>query len=639
MSYKEYKVKDRIKGYIEVEEVYDGTGFGRVYKGFCHKRHMHVIIKTFNRGKWEEFGLERAWKIKKDELIKDRMPYEGLSPEEYLLYTFFREARCLCQVNGHPSLLQGYDLWWADNGQPFLECEFFESRPLDDKKLIERLGDMGALQLVHIGVQVCNAMIFISNEMINRFNELYHARAQGFIHRDIKPGNILLSKQNQIKLIDFGTAKFIEPESSATVLVGKNINIQTPYFSSPEQRQGQFDLLKPSSDIFSLGATLYKLAGGKYKEIYEMVQRETIVYPDYLPREFTSILDKCLHDKPAFRYQDFSELREAFRQFIKGVKEGKIKVIDGIRCDLCGFILPQPCQAAHSEASLFVRIEAGSFLKGCSDEQMERLVNKIGQNPYDDELQRTVYVDEFEIAIYPVTNMEYWDFVRETGYRRYPSHWQKSPYSGDMPFPSELANHPVVNVSWIDAVKYCKWAGCRLPTGDEWEKAAKGLDGRLYPWGERYDSSLCNSAESGHGTTVPVDSYPEGKSPYGCYNMVGNVLEWVNEPHLDSNEYYYVRGGCWAVSCELLGPPFFHYLALKKDAVEAGGETNILGFRCARDPEHDSYAEIKSSIRGDTAETTSKCPLCEIGIMQPFRVHELKVPEKNCFTWRGYFDL
>ena len=193
---------------------------------------------------------------------------------------------------------------------------------------------------------------------------------------------------------------------------------------------------------------------------------------------------------------------------------------------------------------------------------MKLFFDKLGQNPYADERSRLVETGAFEISIFPVTNQEYLEFVREEGYSPIPSHWTGSINSASLPFANELADHPVVNVSWHDAMAYCRWAGCRLPTGDEWEKTARGSDGCLYPWGKQYDPALCNSAGSGNRGTVPVDHYPGGRSPYGCHDMVGNVLEWVNEAHPESDRFWYVRGGCWTISCEILGLPFFHYMPI-----------------------------------------------------------------------------
>jgi formylglycine-generating enzyme required for sulfatase activity len=143
------------------------------------------------------------------------------------------------------------------------------------------------------------------------------------------------------------------------------------------------------------------------------------------------------------------------------------------------------------------------------------------------------------VARTPVTNAEYARFVAATGHQL-PLHWK-----GETP-PEELRDHPVVCVSWHDAVAYAKWAGMRLLTEQEWEKAARGIDGRLYPWGDTFDPARCNTDESGIGTATPVGRYsPDGDSPYGCADMAGNVWEWTaSEPEPEGGARV-LRGGSW----------------------------------------------------------------------------------------------
>jgi len=145
----------------------------------------------------------------------------------------------------------------------------------------------------------------------------------------------------------------------------------------------------------------------------------------------------------------------------------------------------------------------------------------------------------FFVARTPVTNAEYARFVAATGYEP-PRHWK-----GKAP-PDELRDHPVVYVSWHDAVAYAEWAGERLLTEQEWEKAARGMDGRIYPWGDEFDPTRCNTDESGIGTTTPVGRYSSnGDSPCGCADMAGNVWEWTASEWESGSARRVLRGGSW----------------------------------------------------------------------------------------------
>ena len=132
----------------------------------------------------------------------------------------------------------------------------------------------------------------------------------------------------------------------------------------------------------------------------------------------------------------------------------------------------------------------------------------------------------------PVTNAEYKRFLDANPEYPVPfaeQGWAQS-YNWDgrsRSFPPGRAEHPVVLVAWYDAAAYAGWAGARLPTEEEWEKAARGTDGRKYPWGN-WERGRCNTYEAGVVTTVPVGKYsPAGDSPYGCVDMAGNVWEWT----------------------------------------------------------------------------------------------------------------
>ena len=133
-----------------------------------------------------------------------------------------------------------------------------------------------------------------------------------------------------------------------------------------------------------------------------------------------------------------------------------------------------------------------------------------------------VYLDDYYIDQYHVTNAQYRRFVAATG-RRPPSHW-----FGDTPPPGK-ENHPVAFVSWFDADAYCRWAGKRLPTEAEWEKAARGTDGRMFPWGKKYLTGRANVWQEKYKDTTPVNAFPAGRSPYGLYDMAGNLFQWTSD--------------------------------------------------------------------------------------------------------------
>lgn len=168
-----------------------------------------------------------------------------------------------------------------------------------------------------------------------------------------------------------------------------------------------------------------------------------------------------------------------------------------------------------------ILIPAGEFVMGSDEDADEKPLHNI-------------YLDAYSISRYPVTNAEYKKFV-DAMKRRVPEHWK----NGQIPRDKE--NHPVVNVSWNDAVAYAQWAGARLPTEAEWEKAASWDDAKKvkcrYPWGNEFDKDKCNTRESGIRDTTPVGQYsPQGDSPYSVGDMAGDVLEWCVDRY-DGNYY------------------------------------------------------------------------------------------------------
>jgi formylglycine-generating enzyme required for sulfatase activity len=225
-------------------------------------------------------------------------------------------------------------------------------------------------------------------------------------------------------------------------------------------------------------------------------------------------------------------------------------------------------------------VPAGEFIMGSPE----------GEGEDDEHPQRTVYLDAFYIGKYEVTNAEYKECV-DAGACDPPSQTSSSTRNSYYGNP-EYDDYPVINVSWYDAKAYCGWKGVRLPTEAEWEKAARGTDGRKYPWGNEFDSYKCNTLESGIGDTTEVGSFPDGASPYGAYGMAGNVLEWVadwydtdyyskaperNPEGPDSGVVRVLHGGSWGNSPRATRCAFRH----RSDPVS---RYDHVGFRVAASP-------------------------------------------------------
>lgn len=269
----------------------------------------------------------------------------------------------------------------------------------------------------------------------------------------------------------------------------------------------------------------------------------------------------------------------------------------------------------ESDASLDERFEAGEILGLLGDPRIKSTpmaVVKAGDfsmgatNYKWEKPEHTIYLDEFMIGKYPVTNEEFDVFIREGGYHNEEFwtaegwEWKETKKISEPIFRHDRKwngpNFPVVGVSWYEACAYAKWLSRKkgnlytLPTEAQWEKAARGLHGSPFPWGKEFDKNLCNTYECGLNRTNPVGIFTKGKSPYECFDLSGNVWEWCldwydknyyqlspaeNPPGPSTGEFRVIRGGSWYNGAWRCHGAF-------RDYEEPGERLYCLGFRLVK---------------------------------------------------------
>jgi formylglycine-generating enzyme required for sulfatase activity len=278
-----------------------------------------------------------------------------------------------------------------------------------------------------------------------------------------------------------------------------------------------------------------------------------------------------------------------------------------------------PGEYVHQkDQAIMVYVPAGPFLRGTSTAQAQALTAQFGDYFVVETPQRSIDLSAYYMDKFEVTNQQYARFlavITRTG--RHAAHAKPS-YKNHMPtywhdHRLNGATQPVTGVDWYDASAYCHWAGKRLPTEAQWEKAARGPDGREFPWGNMWDAAYANNVESLFGQpilgerqwiellghlylgalpvlTTPVGHFPHGVSPYRVHDMGGNVWEWCqdsyqkdyyrqapsrNPPGPPSSAYKVLRGGCWSSHRGKLRTAYRNYDLATDRHLE-------VGFRCVR---------------------------------------------------------
>jgi len=342
------------------------------------------------------------------------------------------------------------------------------------------------------------------------------AHQSGVIHRDLKPDNVLVRLENgrlRSKIADFGIAKVLE----GTTYTVSGALLGTCGYMSPEQVKTP-SLVDHRSDIYSLGVTLYELVTGRVPfdgshfsvmmaHVTNAPRAPSKLRPDVPPELERLILD-ALAKAPDKRPPSCTAFRERLLDAVPpGVPDDRASS-------------PLPDRIENESGGEMVLVAGGAFAMGSA--------------------KREIHVDALYVGRTPVTNAEFARFVEATGYqptdagaKRFLAHFR----SGAPPKGEERP--PVVYVSWFDARAYAAWAGQRLLTEAEWEKAARGTDGRRYPWGRSEPKPTHANFGRSHDGTTPVGSFPEGASPYGIVDLAGNVWEWCENVFDDD---FYANG-------------------------------------------------------------------------------------------------
>ncbi len=532
---------------------------------------------------------------------------------------FLQEARVAGNLN-HDNVIRVYDFGEDSEGNPYMVMEFLEGEDLRHLMKQDRTGDRE--WKLKAALQIARA--------------LDHIHQQKIIHRDIKPENIHVTPAGLVKLMDFGIAK-----SEDISLTRTGFTLGTPYYMAPEQVRGE----PPTTqmDIYAYGVMIFELLTGVrptdgetietifYKVLYEPLDISPLLAAD-VPEPVRDMVAKCTAKEPAQRPQSFAEICRVLEDVLgdaapklenaapppallatAAVATGAspapsippLQAAVGAPAAVPA-VIPAPVPAPAPKRNLVtiavslavgfvVLVVVAIALMTRSSEEAKApepanlpaalshpagdmvLVPAGAYRGGSDGVSRPVeafYIDKTE-----VTNAVYARFCQERG-RPLPDGFRQ-----DRP------NLPIVNITFVDAQEFARWAGKRLPSLAEWEKAARGTDGRKFPWGADADAS---KAVTGDTQLADVGSRPAGASPYGALDMIGNAWEFIHDlrtptpgaltafaklvtpPPTAGEPWYAMAGGSF-------NTPLSENLVWDSASVPARFRAVDIGFRCAKD--------------------------------------------------------
>ena len=512
---------------------------------------------------------------------------------------FLAEARMAGNIS-HDNIISIYDFGEDEKQHPFMVMEFLRGEDLRHAIKNHHTGELR--DKLKIALQIARALEYIHSQKI--------------VHRDIKPENIHVNSAGVVKLMDFGIAK---TEGLAMTRAGYVLG--TPYYMAPEQVTGQN--ITEQVDVYAFGVLLFELIAGSkpisgdtVERIFYSILNEPLkldpLYQLGTPQAVCDLIAKCTAKNPADRPQGFAPVCAEIEHMI-ATPEAPTALMPERRPEPApsaprlvpkpeaepvtsnrGWLIPaivaavlviggglyfllRP-HAASDTASASTNPQAAVASKTVTTSTGEMILIPAGDFEFG-ETKQHVSLPAFYIDKTEVPNSAYEEFCKATG-RPLPAG-----------FPKESPDYPVVNVNIVDAHAFAKWAGKRLPTAKEWEKAARGTDGRAFPWGNVSNTTLANV---GTHQVEPVNGHPDGASPNGVLQMVGNVWELIEQLNPPSDEamenfriklnpapradepWYQIRG-------ESFDDPLAQNVIWDYTTVPARWKAPNIGFRCAKD--------------------------------------------------------
>jgi serine/threonine-protein kinase len=496
---------------------------------------------------------------------------------------FLAEARTAAKVT-HENVISIYDFGVDEEKRLFMVMEFLQGEDLRHAIKDGHTGDLRSK--LKIALQTARALDFIHKNKI--------------IHRDIKPENIHINSAGVVKLMDFGIAKTEDFSRTQPGYV-----LGTPYYMAPEQVRGE--PLTGQVDVYAFGVLLFELLTGQKvfaadsvdRIFYSILNVPLDVGPLQsagLPQPLIQLVASCNAKLPAERPQGFAPIIAELERMIGGVtaetpvsesrpasaaarrvRTGVLlaAVAAALVIGAGGYFALRPKAAPRAEAPK-TELTRAELPKTISAPSGDMVLVPAGDFLFGEKKQvaslQAFYIDKTEVS-----NAAYAQFCQAT----------------NRPLPQRFAEHgpgyPVVNVTIADARDFAQWAGQRLPTDLEWEKAARGADGRTFPWGAEMDISRANT---GSKELRPVDGFPSGASPYGALQMVGNAWEMVDKrrappsdlrpfqslkPPVQPDEAWYMIRGESALD------PLVEQAIWDSSAIPERWKDMYVGFRCVKD--------------------------------------------------------